>query len=296
MEADVYGVLSQLRKLQALRLSFVMDHVKCKPDTLRTYATGVAQLSALTALTSLELLPSGCYDDDGDGKTWQADALDSWSEAREAHRASLLSALRCMLQLQHLKCPRMWLRPLELPAFLTALTSLTLCGLLPPPGHTRLGLASAPLPAASAPLPPQLRELVLVMAASPRAIAQLQPPPSLVHLVVPTLRFGMSDVDDDNLRAEAVAAVGPAVRTLVACRHPVRGPDSLCIHADGSGAPLLPCEDSPNGHVEWIRQLQGLDVFDEIAIDTVHLSTAELCCLGQVLPNLSSKTFCTAGP
>ncbi len=294
LDARLFGVVSHLRTLETLHLALGWYPDDCTPNAVRPHAACASRLSSLTGLTRLELKLSVCYEHDGDSYRRQEDDGEqhgAWVEVWEAHRTSLLSALRCMPQLQHLDCPTLWLRPSELPASLTALTSLTLGGLLPPPlppaGQEPLGLAAAPV--ASTALPPQLQELVLKEGTSPRALAQLQPPPSLVHLDVRLVRFGVSDVDEDRLRAEAVAAVGPAVRTLLAYRRRPCGPGMICIHGDGGDDHLFPRGGSPNGHMEWIQQLQGLDVFKKLELVNVRLHPADLCCLGQALPDLQGK-------
>ncbi len=303
LESRIYSAVAQLRTLHSLHLTTSnLDPTVGFPEALRPHATCVARLSALTALTSLYLNLANYYEHHGD--SWERQQQDgeqhgAWCEVREAHRTSLLSALRCMPQLQHLDCPTLWLRASELPAALTALTSLTLGGLLPPPagGHP-LGLRDAGHGVA---LPPRLQEMVLQQGISPRALAELQPPPSSFHLDVSVMSFGMSDVlIDGHVRPEAVAVVGAAVRTLVACRSQADdGPHRICITEDGSPCLLLPREESPSGHMEWIQQLQGLDVFKKLELESISLSTADLCCLGQVLPGLKGEgdpTFTATEP
>ncbi len=297
VDARLFGQVSHLKTLQALHLVLDGDPNACTPDAVRPHATCVARLSALTGLTRLGLVLSSCYEHDGDSyrrHVEDGEQHGAWVEVREAHRTSLLSALRCMPQLLQLYCPTQWLRLSELPPSLTALTSLTLGGILPPPAEEGPGglAGGGGLPArraAGAPLPPQLRELVLKVGASPRALAQLQPPPSLVHLHMHALRFGISDVEDGKLRPEAVAAVGPAVRTLLACRHPTRGPSHIRISGDGGAGQLLPREGSPNGHMEWIQQLRGLQAIRNLTLVGVRLRPADLCCLGQALSSLQGK-------
>ncbi len=299
MDAHLFGVVSHLRTLRRLHLVNDWYLANCTPNAVRPHATCVARLSALTGLKHLGLVLSDCYEHDGHSyyKQRQDDEQHgAWVEVREAHRTSLLSALRCMPQLLQLYCPTLWLRPSEA-APLAALTSIILGGLLPPPagagpGGLAGGGGSPARLAAGVPLPPQLQELSLKVGASPRALAQLQPPPSLVHLDVGLLRFGVSDVDEDRLRPEAVAAVGPAVRTLVACRHPTHGPSHIRIRADAGAGQLLPREGSPNGHMEWVQQLRGLEAFRNLTLTDVRLRPADLCCLGQALPDLQGKPQC----
>ncbi len=298
VEAHVFGGIAQLRSLRSLSLTAHLDPDDCTPDTLRPHATCVAHLSALSALTSLKLELSDCYEHDGHSYNKQqkdGEQHGAWVEVREAHRTSLLSALRCMPQLQHLDCPTLWLRPSELPACLTALTSLTLGGLLPPPageGTVHAAGGSARPLAEGGALPPQLRDLVLKDSASPRALASLRLPPSFTRLEVTMLRFGTTDVTPDmRLRPEAVAAVGPAVRMAVAHRDAACGPKAVCFLGDGGDGTVLPREDSPNGHSEWIRQLRGLDVFRTLVLQGWgFVSTGDMCCLAEALPGLQGES------
>ncbi len=293
--------------LRSLHVTLAVDTDGRNPDTMRPHAACVAQLSnltGLTGLTSLKLKMSHEYADYVDSRRWQlqdGEHHGAWVEVREVHRTSLLSALRCMPQLQLLYCPTLWLRPSELPACLTALTRLALGGLLPPPlppaaehspsSFNDGGGACRPYGA----LPPQLQELVLgsglTEGASPRAIALLQPGPAFTRLDVHKLVFGISDVTPDGrLRPEAVAAVGPAVRLLAAHGGLTQRSSSFYIAGDGSAALLLPREDSPNGHVEWIRQLQGLEAYRaRLELQSLALTALDMCCLAQALPGLTGE-------
>ncbi len=320
LERDLYRVISGLTTLQNLHLCTEVDLDACADFGPTRYADSPALLSTLTVLTHLTLERTPNYehdgamyqlynhDDDADAYQQREDELERehWSEAQEAHRTSLLSALRCMPQLQHLDCPTLWLRPCET-AFLTALTNLTLGGLLPPavlePAASASLGGSPPAAAAGGSLPPQLQELSLQTATSPRLLAVLRPPASLTHLCVRCMCFGTSDVDaDGRITAEAVDAVGPAVRMLLGHRGD-RGNgrssgssssnESICVRGGGSEGRLLPREGAQGGHSEWVQQLQGLDgAFGTVTLANLELSTAELRCLGQTLSNLKSERHC----
>ncbi len=302
-EVHVLKTVAQLKTLRSLDLCInLRDEVVRAPDLspLRSNAPCVAHLSALTALTRLRLVMSECYEHAADSYAKQSrpdfplEAGGSRAEVQEAHRTALLSALRCMPQLQHLHCPTLWLAPGDAAA-LSALTSLAVGGLLPPPvGPPPMQPAAEetlrpPTQAAGVmALPPQLRELALLNRASPRALALLQPPLSFTDLHIDEMSFGTTDVAvEGRLRAEAVAAVGPAVQLVV--RYRSRSLRKFIVSADGAPGRLQPREDSPDGHMEWIRQLQGLGVVGNLEIDNVELSTGDLCCLAQTLPGLTGK-------
>ncbi len=209
-------------------------------------AASMARLSALTALTSLHMQLSGCYMDCGD--SWysadeEGHSHDALEGVREAHLAALVSALRRLPQLQHLACPRQSLRPEDV-IQLSGLTSLTLAVLLSP-------AAAPPKGAPGWPLPPQLRELILEHSTSPLALAALQPSPSLALMRAPVLRFGMSHVTPvvGRLTAEAMAAVGPAVRLLVDYRDPAHRME--CIRMEGDGAPHSCCPGRASLAATW---------------------------------------------
>lgn len=290
LEAHVYGEVAQLTQLQKLHLYTNFNPDAWPLDAIRAHATAVASLSTLTGLTSLDLSPSWCYENHGDswsGLRALGDQRGAWCAVREAHRSSLLSAVRCMPQLQLLECPALWLQPCEL-ASMTALTSIRAAGLLPPAvaQHPIQLLSAGGGPPGS--FPPQLRVLQLRVGSSPRALAALQPPASFTTLRCPTLRFGMSDVRgvEGRLLPEVVAAVGPAVRLLVAYR---AGGTCIGIEADGGAFLLLPREDAPNGHIEWIQQLQGLDAFRRIELEAINFRPGELSCLGHTLCRVTGE-------
>ncbi len=298
-ESAIYNILAHLRGLQSLSLHVYSCGTAHSPEGVRRHATCVAQLSALSALTSLKLeLPGYCQ---GQGNSWQQQQQQQQQqqegeqhaarfEAQEAHRTSVLSTMRCMPQLQHLDCPTLWLQPSEA-ASLTALTSLTMQGVLPPPGALEPAQRGAAVTtAASGGLPPQLRKLTLHATVSPRVLALLQPPACFAVLNASRLCFGVSDVDPEGrLRPEAVQAMGPAVRLIVAFKDRSRYRHEIILMNDGSHGRLLPREGSPNGHSEWIQQLQGLDAFAELTLRRFELRTGDLACLGQALPRLTGK-------
>ncbi len=295
--------VAQLKTLRSLDLCINLPaNFYLAPDLspLLLNAPCVAHLSALTALTRLRLVMSDCYEHAADSYLTRQyfsahpESAGSRAEVQEAHRTSLLSALRCMPQLQHLHCPTLWLAPGDAAA-LSALTRLSLAGLMPPPVEQQLAQPAAggsqrpPTHAAGVmALPPQLQELALLKRTSPRALALLQPPPSFNDLDFNELSFGTTDVTaEGRLRPEAVAAVGPAVRLILSycdCNY-----NKFVVGADGGPGQLQPREDSPDGHMEWIRQLKGLDVCGSISLDKIELSTGDLCCLAQTLPGLTGK-------
>ncbi len=303
-ELHVLDTVAQLKTLRSLDLCINLpEEIICRPDlsALRPNAPCVAHLSALTALTRLRLVMSECYEHAADSYTAHFGAAPegggSWAEVQEAHRTSLLAALRCMPQLQHLHCPTLWLTAGDA-APLTALTSMSLAGLLPPPLEqpsmqpATVGALRNPTKAVgravAIALPPQLRELTLLKRTSPRALALLQPPPSLIELDFNELSFGTTDVTvEGRLRPEAVDAVGAAVQLLLrfCCCHY----NKFIVGADGGPGPLQPREDSPDGHMEWIRQLKGLTVCGSVLLDKIELSAGDLCCLAQTLPGLTGK-------
>ncbi len=304
LESYVYEAVSHIKTLRTLHLSTELDPKWSNDYNLSPYADAPALLSALTALTRLTLERSQCYEHDGDVYQEYEDEADRerWFQIREAHRTSLLSALRCMPQLQHLDCPTLWLQPSEA-ASLTALTSLTMQGMLPPATaqhHASEPAAADPSadgipPAASTSgsLPPQLQELSLHFSVSVRVLALLRPPASLRGWAPEGIRFGALDVDvEGRVTAEAVDAVGPAVRVLLDSRG--ESSDSgcagrVCVACNSGLDRLLPREGAHGGHSEWIRRLQGLDAFGTVALSGLELRTADMCCLGHTLCNLKSE-------
>ncbi len=317
-EAHILSIVAQLTSLQSLSLHTNVKLGMRVAEMVPSYD----DLSTLTALTSLRLLLSGSYDYTGGLERDREEAagqFTAWTQVRAAHRAEVFSALRAMPQLQHLHCPTLWLLPAEA-ASLTALTSLTLGGMLPPSTNhppPELEGSEGPGPAAptatsAVPLPPQLQELVLLVGASPRLLARLQPPASLLHLSIKTMTFGISDLPSDGrVVAEAVEAVGPAVQLLVDLhgrskqphhyqrqqqqRQQREQPTSMCIRGGGWPDCMRPPEGSLAGHAEWIRQLRGLDVYDRVELSALALETGDLCCLGQALPNLQRKSGVEGG-
>ncbi len=277
-EDGIISSILQLTQLRALYLTIPVDPDEWTPDNFANYATSLARLSALAALTELELDLSPCYQMGGDSLHMMLEGEDDhelWAQVREVHRTSLLSALRAMPQLQRLHCPTLWLRPSEA-ATLTALTRLQLGGLLPPlPGESS---SSSNL------LPPRLADLCLDLAVSPRALASLQIPSTLTLLRACRLRFGMSDVNQETcqLLPETVAAVGPAVRLIKAFQPNGSLGRSWLLTADGAARPLLPRAGVPGGHAEWLRQLGALDGVD-LALRGFALQGEDVCCLAQTL-------------
>ncbi len=257
----------------------------------------VARLSSLTALTRLELAPIKWYENDNEFDVWwpsdDKDLRIAEREVREAHHTSLMSALRCMPRLQHLECTYLWLRPSEL-APLTALTYLTLGGLLPP-DEGQISEVAGPGPAC-ADMPAQLHTLNLRVAASPRGLALLRPSAAFVRLGVGVLQFAAGDAaDDGRLLQETAEAVGPAVQLLLAYHDPTcrsqSGYHAKFVITGRCSTKLKPWEGSCCGHVEWIRQLQGLDeAFECIMLEAINLSPADLSCLGHTLCNLKGKS------
>ncbi len=298
VEACVYGAVAQLRTLRSLHLVTNVPTDTCSLDAVRPFATRVAHLSTLSSLTHLELVMSRCYDHTGDSCIWQQEEEEEhrdWCAVRSEHRAALLSALRCMPHLCNLSIPTMRLQLSELAA-LSAVTSLNLAGLLPPEAGAgrRLGtppaVSSSPTTSCGALLPAQLQELVLCQGASPRALAALQPLPSLARLDVELVRFGVSDVTEDGrVRAETVQAVGRAVQLLVAHSGGTPGSRRLVIEADGYGGPMRPCEGAPDGHIAWIRQLQGLGL-SSLELFGMVMRAGDLSCLAQSAPGLQGET------
>ncbi len=278
-------VVSQLRTLRSLHMCIDPQSFCMSPEAAAANATCMGRLGTLTALTHLHLDLPKCYTHHGyswQEQEYEGDRHAALCETREAHRTSLLSALRAMPQLQHLHCRTLWLLPGELAA-LTALTSLTVAGLLPPAQRLHNGHASGGLVAVF----PHLRELELLTGASPQALAALHPlPRSLTRAVVPAMRFGTTDVDEEGrLTAEAVTAVGPAVCVVLSRR----APHHFDIVADGGPGRLLPRAGSPNGHMEWIRQLRWLVARGHLTLRNVALRTGDMCCLANILPGLNGR-------
>ncbi len=304
----MYTSVPQLTGLRSLHLRLHADErsAGCRAVDLKPHAAHLARLSSLTALTHLHLDLHSCYQHTHN--SWYLHQLgegnehDDWCNVREAHRTTLLSVLGHMKQLQHLHCPTLWLAPAEA-APLTALTGLHLGGLLPTRGEYCVPMAGAAggrggptcFPVGS--LPPLLRELHLHGAEPARLLAGLQLPSSLACLSVNRIRFGMSDMaeEDGRLTQEAVQAVGPVVRRLVRYRGGRRGSGSITILGEGSACRMQPREGSPEGHVEWVRQLQGLDcVVGHLTLDTITLSAEDLRCLGETLPHLKGEPWCAS--
>ncbi len=297
MEAHLLATVAQLTSLRSLHLSTGLKEGTWSPEALRPYATCVARLSTLTALTQLQLQPPYGFFNQGD--SWLSMVQDPNQHLRAeevwtAHQISLMSALRCMPLLASLTAPSLWLRPYEM-AQLTALTSIAVGGLLPAAGHPSEAAQGAA--ASGAALPAHLQELTLQAGASPRALAALKPREAFARLNMHTMRFGKLDVTPGGqLRAETAAAVGPAVRLLTAYRG--RTPQSavFSITADAGRSALVPPEGAANGHMEWIRQLHGLsDRYRAVSLERVALGPGDLSCLGEALRDLKSKRHVCTG-
>ncbi len=289
-EAKLLSAASKLKMLRSLRLDLSLDTTGCPLKAVRTHATSPTCLKALTALTSLRLRLADCYEPAGDSwRRQQEDGvqLEAWEEVREVQRTSLLSALRAMPQLQHLDCRTLWLRPSEA-ASLTALTSLTLGGLLP----LQEGMAAGAAAAASGALPPQLRTFTLAGGTSPTVLAGLQPPTCLTQLKVSCIRFGMTDVSPEcRVLPDVVRDVTPAAELLARLRDRPWFP-GMVIAADCGNIPMEPREDPGQGHVEWIGGLEPLGTrLGDLTLKGVRLRVGDLVSLVSTLPQLRVSTL-----
>ncbi len=302
--------VAQLTSLRSLSLHAALAPASSTPEELAPHAASVSCLTALTALTRLDLRSSRCYETHGDRWSVILHHDIALEDIREAHRTSLLSALRAMPQLQHLHCPTLWLRPSEA-APLTALTSLSVGGLLPPsppgagvhghlaagmgldaaPGH---GVAPAPGnsnvqgdPAREGPLPAGLQELRLSTGASPCTLAALQLPAPVRSVHCSALILGCRDVEQlECITQEALEALGPAVRLL--SRPETRcGAHTVQVVVDGGPGLLKPRQDTPAGHVEWLQQLAGLGAFESLMLSGVELRAGDVACLVRMWPNVT---------
>ncbi len=297
----IISAACELTGLQSLNLVVNLDPAQCTLPALTPQAPALARLSALTALTRLQLDLISSYDPRRD--SWSQRETEgaqhaAWCELRETHRTSLLSALRAMPQLQHLHCPTLWLKPSEM-ASLTALNTLSLAGLLPQstPGGADGGdaIAAAAAPSATAQQagmwPPQLRRLALTGGASPRAVAALRLPDSLCYFSCAALRLGISDVVEggNHLRPETLEALGPAVQLLVRTK-PSNKALSVGVVVDGGRGMLQPRVDRADGHAEWLEQLAGLDAFFRMELrGGVTLRVGDVECLVRTLPGLQVR-------
>ncbi len=303
------NAVAQLTGLRSLCLRAALAPTSSSPEELAPHATSVARLSALTALTRLELRSSQCYEFHGDRWSVMHKHGLALEDACEAHRTSMLSAVRCMPQLQHLHCPTLWLRPSEV-APLTALTSLSVGGLLPPspPGagprahlaadmevDAAPGDAAAPAPggqhmredyAEGAVLPAGLQELRLSTGASPCTLAALQLPAPVRSVHCSALILGCRDVEQlECIKQEALEALGPAVR-LLSKQETCCASDTVQVVVDGGPELLQPRQDTPTGHVEWLQQLAGLGAFSGVELEGVELRVGDVCCLVRMWPNV----------
>ncbi len=291
-QAQLHSTVSTLTQLRSLKLTLLVDPDTCTPDTVRPHATCVARLGALTSLTHLGLNVHPGHMFDGDSWREQQEAgVDhvAWAEVTEVQRTLLLSALRAMPQLQHLSCFRLWLRPSEV-APLTALTSLTVGGLLPPQAAPTAANAGAASCASGGSLPPHLQTLALWEAVPPSALAALQPPPSLKELKVPGIRFGMSDVSPDcRVLPEAMQESGLAAQRLAPYLR-LEWWRELEVAGDCGPRPMGPPEAGPRGHTGWIVELAMLSSRSQVKFDRVRLRVGDLACLVATLPKLQAST------
>ncbi len=268
-----------------------MDPDACTRVALAPHATTFGCLSALTALTSLQLDLPAFYEPHDDSWSGHEQGAGKWAQVREVHRSSVLSALCAMPQLQHLDCPTLWLHPSEA-ATLTSLTKLRVGGLHSPPLKEGSEVAG--------PLPPQLAKLTLESAASFRLLASLQAPKSLATLHVRQVCFGMSDVSyaddtpnntidstlDGAVRKEAVEAVGRAVRLMGRLRGDKPAWGSLVVRAD-TPLLLLPRPGVLEGHTEWLSKLSGLVGVDKVELHSLQLDYEDMACLARALGRVS---------
>ncbi len=282
-QKKLLSAVCKLPQLRSLRLDLSLDPNSCTLNAMSRHASVPSHLSTLTALTKLQLELSDCFEPAGD--SWRRQGRDgpqhaAWEEVREAHRTALLSALRHMPHLQDLTCRKLWLRPSEA-ASLTALTSLTLGGLLPPERQQPKGNSIA---AAVCTLPPQLRTLTLASGASPSFLAAFQPPPSLTEINVSCIRFGRADVSLGwRLLPQPARDVGPAAELLARSE-----PRAVKIVADCGAFVMKPPEGAADGHEAWIRGLGPLGTWlEDLTLTGVHLLVGDLVCLASTLPKLT---------
>ncbi len=300
-ETSILETVAQLTKLRSLCLYTVLDPDTCTRVALAPHATSVACLSALTALTRLEFEPSPCYEFHGDRWSVMHKHGLALEEPCEAHRTSLLAALRAMPQLQHLHCPTLWLRPSEA-APLTALTTLSVGGLLRPSpagaghrAHLAADMEVDPVPesdngpedpAREGPLPTGLQELRLINGASPCTLAALQLPASVRSFRCAVVILGCRDVEQlECITQEALEALGPAMRLLsrqeICCAS-----DTVQVVVDGGPGLLQPRQDTPTGHAEWLQQLAGLGAFQSLQLRGVELRAGDVGCLVRMWPKV----------
>ncbi len=190
-----------------------------------------------------------------------------------------------MPQLQHLRCPTLRLNASEA-ATLSALTTLSIAGLLPPPPEAGQSGASGTTSASPQPLPPMLRELSLDTAASPRLLAGLMVPPGLAAIRAAKLRIGMSDAAPEGcMSLETVEAMGPALQLLGAMQavDAEHTHSELSLDWDGGPEPLQPQQGSATGHPEWLVHLRELKGTRSLEWQSFELTIGDLCCLAQAL-------------
>lgn len=297
-EACILSSVATLSGLRSLTLMTNPHPDTCTPEALHRHVSSLWSLSALTALTHLDLVLPKCYTPIADSYFRATKVSDSdryaWESVREQQRHAILSAVRCMPHLEDLRCPTLWLSTADT-ALLTSLTSLVLGGLLPPPPPLHppspfaVG-AAAPGPLSGATggtLPPLLEHLNLNIGVSPRTLAALQLPPNMAHLYVYRMEIGMSDVaPDGSIFPETVDAFGPALQLLLPYLDGCDD-DSCQMHLFVEYRHLMrPREGSLEGHAEWIKQLKGMDTFYWVALKGIAMQEGDLKCLASTLPEL----------
>ncbi len=294
-EARVLSSVCQLTGLQSLHLSTHVPARACTFAKVLPHFLSLTQLSALTALTSLDLQLPACYRPIADRYSrWEVqpeeDGYQGWAVLWSGQLASLLVALRRMPRLQHLGCRELWMQPSYL-APLTALTSLTLGGLMPA-SEPLQPLPRPPLPlpptegVAAWALPPQLQELHLADGASPSILRLLQLPASIKRIRAPVLCFGMYDgTTGCRVQPGAVEAVGMAVRLLA--RYAGDVDPWVRVEADCGPGLLEPREEGPTSHTEWLSQLAWLPpAVTKLELRHVRLRVGDVTCLASALPNI----------
>ncbi len=320
-EATILRIVSQLRGLQQLQLQTRNKHCYQElPDTsarslaeYRQHATALQQLSALTALTHLQLQMVHHRREDTD---WGArtqlqqrgpEVLRSLRTVWNVQQASLTAALRCMPQLQHLDCQDFHLPASEV-STLTALTHLGVAGLLGPTNSP--AAAAAPLPAGSVTLPPQLQTLCLLRGAV-RTLTAVRPCASLqavamTHDAEHHLSFNVWDVSTDGRRLlpAAVRAVRGAVQLLAREREREGSSEGSGAGPYG-GQPLSvgtvgrvtmhlhpPAgQEGQADHAAWIRKLRPLNRH-KVVLSGFALRPTDLLCIARTLDMIRVGACC----
>ncbi len=309
-ELSALRAVSRLRSLKhlQLKLSNANTYKECPVTDAHTvaeyrrHATALQQLSSLTALTHLELSLSHHRRCDTEYSTLAQlqrqgpEVLSGLRTVWNAQQASLMAALRCMPQLQHLDCQDFHLPANEI-STLTALTHLEIAGLLGP--ATSPAAAAAPLPAASVTLPPQLQTMQLPYGCV-RTLAAIQPPESLKAVTAAynsshSLSFSVWDLTPDGKRLlpAAVRAVRGAVRLLAREREgssegsgagPFNGRTLFVGPFRCDVAPIEPPEgqEGQEGHAAWICMLRRLNRHN-VTFSGFALGPTDLLCIARKL-------------